>query len=95
MRRLTRWGLLVLLVLISTGWLVPLSAAVEWLLRWCENEQMNAHGQHSFPYLAAARDAFTVAGWWLGLVVLSWSVAAGRLWMRKATTGGTTAPPGT
>jgi hypothetical protein len=74
-----RWVLILALSLVSVGWLVPLFLSVDWLITWCEHERINAHGQHSFPYLSAARNAFLVAGMWLGLVVFSWTLIVGWL----------------
>jgi len=73
-----RWALIVVVALLSVGWLVPLSAAVDCLVTWCEHEETDAHGQHSFPYLAFARDAFALAWVWIAVVGLFWSVTAGR-----------------
>lgn len=74
-----RWGLVIVLAVLSVGWLFPLSLAASWLIEWCEHEAANTHGQHSFPYLSAARSAFNVAAAWLAVVALFWSVVAGRL----------------
>jgi hypothetical protein len=49
------------------------------LITWANHEQAGVHGLHTFPYLSAARDAFPVAGVWLGIVVLFWSLLLG--WM--------------
>ena len=76
-RRLAPWVLgsarLMLLLLLSSGWLLPMCVGVKCLItsNW---EQIRGRSYGSFPYLSFAEDAFDVAFIWLTAVVLTWSV---------------------
>jgi hypothetical protein len=73
-----RWILVFLAALVSIGWLAPLYFSFDCLITWCEHEGAGTHGQHSFPYLSAARQAFAVAALWAGVVGFGWAMALGR-----------------
>ncbi len=70
-------AIVIVFSLLSVGWLAPLCFALNCLITWVQNEYTVAHDEHSFPYLSAARDALTVAGVWLGIAVLFWSLFLG------------------
>lgn len=79
MKRLLQWLRVVLIVLFSAGWLVPLLLAGHFMAQWVETDLAPrvyglAPTSHGFPFLDAARVAFWVGCYWLVAVVVFWSV---------------------
>lgn len=68
-----------LLVLLSTGWLVPMWMGVRTLLDFVELELwpllLEQPELNSFPFIPFAGDCFAIAFLWLGVVVAGWSWA--------------------
>ena len=73
--------LAILVVLLSTGWLVPLWLGLQSYLSWLQLSDTQ-HKMYSFPYLAFAADCNLVAFVWLGVALAFWSyvgyIALGR-----------------
>ena len=79
MSKALRWLRVVLVVLFSAGWLVPLLLAGHFLDQWVHTDLApRIYGlapiQHGFPYLGAAETSFWAGCYWLVAVVVFWSV---------------------
>jgi hypothetical protein len=74
-----KFAFVIVIPLLSIGWLAPLWFAVDCLITWANHEQLALHANNSFPYLSIAHNSFQLAFVWLGIVVLFWSVYLGSL----------------
>lgn len=67
-----------LIVLLSTGWLLPLYLSVSSYLSWANAEAWplltGGHPHNSFPYLAFSQQALAIGFCWLAVAIGFWSV---------------------
>ncbi len=64
--------LAIFVVLISTGWLVPLWLGLQSYLSWLQLSDTQRH-MFSFPHLYFAENCILVAFVWLGVALAFWS----------------------
>ncbi len=68
-----------IIVVVTTGWLVPLFFSISSLLAWCQAEASpvvygTERTLNSFPFLHFSQQTLTIAGFWCLLSLTVWTV---------------------